>query len=86
MLIYLISVAISGLIVGALARAVIPGRQEIGIGATIGLGVAGSILGGIVGALLFGGGGARYFGLIFSVGAAAGLLWLFIKQGWVRST
>ncbi len=31
MLVYLISVAISGLIVGALARAVIPGRQEIGI-------------------------------------------------------
>ncbi|MEZ5236048.1 MAG: GlsB/YeaQ/YmgE family stress response membrane protein [Acidimicrobiia bacterium] len=85
MLVYLISVAISGLIVGALARAVIPGRQEIGIFPTIGLGLVGSILGGIVGGLLFGG-AARYFGLILAVAAAAGVLWLAIKQGWVRST
>lgn len=85
MLVYLISVAISGLIVGALARAVIPGRQQIGIVPTIGLGVVGSMLGGIVGALLFGG-AARYFGLILAVGAAAGVLWLCIKQGWVRTT
>ncbi len=41
-----------GLIVGLLARALLPGRQSMGIGMTILLGVAGSFVGGFIGALL----------------------------------
>lgn len=45
-----------GLIVGALARFVVPGDDPMGVIGTILLGVAGSFLGGLVGWLLFGGG------------------------------
>lgn len=41
-----------GLIVGLLARALLPGRQSMGIGMTILLGVAGSFVGGFIGALI----------------------------------
>ena len=41
-----------GLLVGLAARAILPGRQAIGIGMTIILGVVGSLLGGLVGSQL----------------------------------
>lgn len=40
--------ALIGLVIGALARLVLPGRQAIGWLWTIGAGVAGALLGGIV--------------------------------------
>lgn len=43
---------IFGLVVGLLARALMPGRQAMGLGMTTLLGVAGSFIGGFVGALL----------------------------------
>jgi uncharacterized membrane protein YeaQ/YmgE (transglycosylase-associated protein family) len=45
----LISVVIVGGIIGALARLVLPGRQDIGVFATIVLGWIGSLVGGFVG-------------------------------------
>ena len=39
---------ITGLIVGALARLVVPGRNPIGLGMTILLGIVGAIAGGLV--------------------------------------
>jgi uncharacterized membrane protein YeaQ/YmgE (transglycosylase-associated protein family) len=41
-----------GLVVGLLARALMPGRQSMGLGMTTLLGIAGSFIGGFVGALL----------------------------------
>ena len=41
--------ALVGLVIGALARLVLPGRQEIGVLATALFGIAASLLGGIVG-------------------------------------
>ena len=41
-----------GLLIGFVARAVLPGRQEIGVGLTIILGVAGSLLGGFLATFL----------------------------------
>jgi uncharacterized membrane protein YeaQ/YmgE (transglycosylase-associated protein family) len=84
-LVYVLSVLVSGLIVGAVARAVIPGKQVMGVWATIGLGVAGSIAGGIVGAILFRSSGSRFLGLVLAVAAAAGLLWTAVKKGWVHT-
>lgn len=49
----LISVVIVGGIIGALARLVIPGHQEIGIFATIILGWIGSLVGGFLGNRVF---------------------------------
>ncbi|MCZ7679734.1 MAG: GlsB/YeaQ/YmgE family stress response membrane protein [Sandaracinaceae bacterium] len=43
-----------GLVIGLLARALVPGRQNIGILWTIGLGIAGSLLGGFVARLITG--------------------------------
>lgn len=44
-----------GLIVGALARLIVPGRQSMGLLMTMLLGIVGSFIGGFVGSLLMGG-------------------------------
>ena len=44
----LLSWLITGLVVGLIARALVPGRQSLGIIMTIVLGVVGAILGGLV--------------------------------------
>jgi uncharacterized membrane protein YeaQ/YmgE (transglycosylase-associated protein family) len=49
----IISLIIVGLIAGALARLLIPGRQDISIAMTIVLGIVGSFLGGFLGYLIF---------------------------------
>jgi uncharacterized membrane protein YeaQ/YmgE (transglycosylase-associated protein family) len=46
-----------GLVVGFIARALMPGQQSIGLILTAILGIAGSLLGGYVGGMLGGGGG-----------------------------
>jgi uncharacterized membrane protein YeaQ/YmgE (transglycosylase-associated protein family) len=40
--------ALLGLVIGALARLILPGRQAIGWLATAGVGIAGALLGGII--------------------------------------
>ena len=49
----IISLIIIGLIAGALARLLVPGRDPMGIGATILLGIVGSFVGGFLGYILF---------------------------------
>ena len=49
----IISIIVIGLIAGALARLVVPGRQDISILMTIVLGIVGSFVGGFLGYLLF---------------------------------
>ena len=43
---------IAGLIIGALARLLKPGKQNLGILATLGLGVVGSVIGGLIASLI----------------------------------
>src|SRR6476661_2669742 len=50
----IISIIIVGLIAGALARLVVPGRQNLSIAMTIVIGIIGSFVGGFLGYLLFG--------------------------------
>ncbi len=50
----IITLLIVGLIAGALARLLVPGRDSIGIGATILIGLVGSFVGGFLGYALFG--------------------------------
>src|SRR3954453_16795918 len=45
----IVTFIVVGLIVGALARLVVPGRNPIGIGMTILLGIVGAIVGGLIG-------------------------------------
>ncbi|MDM7832514.1 GlsB/YeaQ/YmgE family stress response membrane protein [Cellulomonas edaphi] len=49
----IITVIVIGLIAGALARLVVPGKQDMSIGMTILIGVIGSFVGGFLGYLLF---------------------------------
>ena len=49
----IISLLIIGLIAGAIARLLVPGRQDISILGTILLGIVGSFIGGFLGYLIF---------------------------------
>ena len=53
MLGFILSLLIIGLIAGALARFLVPGRDPMGIGATILLGIVGSFVGGFLADVLF---------------------------------
>lgn len=48
----LIGLLVIGLVAGFIARAVVPGRDAMGIGQTIVLGIVGSFIGGLLGFLL----------------------------------
>ncbi|QDT58963.1 hypothetical protein SV7mr_14650 [Stieleria bergensis] len=51
----MISWCVFGLIVGSIARFLVPGSQPLGLIATTGLGVLGSFVGGFLGSLFSGG-------------------------------
>jgi uncharacterized membrane protein YeaQ/YmgE (transglycosylase-associated protein family) len=64
----------AGLVVGALGRLVLPGREKIGLLGTALIGIAGSVIGGVAGRALHVG---RVLELVFAVAAAAVLLTVF---------
>ena len=75
----IIGIIIVGLIAGFLARAIVPGKDSMGIIPTIVLGIVGSFIGGFLGALIFGkdalGGLLQPSGIIGSIiGAVIALL------------
>ena len=51
----LLAFIIFGLVIGLVARALMPGRQSMGLVATALLGMAGSFVGGLIGSLIYGG-------------------------------
>ncbi len=65
-----------GLIVGAVARVLVPGSTPMGILATIGAGIAGALIGGFIGRLLFGPNLTNGWSFVLSVLAAVGVVWL----------
>jgi uncharacterized membrane protein YeaQ/YmgE (transglycosylase-associated protein family) len=68
----LLSLALVGLIVGAVARVLLPGPDPLGVGMTILLGLAGSFIGYYLGFFLFGSPG----GFILSVLSSMLLIYL----------
>ena len=48
----MIGFLIAGLVIGVLARLIVPGRQRLGLLATLGLGLVGSLIGGTIAWLL----------------------------------
>ena len=68
---------ISGLIVGALARLVLPGPDPMSWLATFGYGIGGSLAGGILGSLIR---LPSILNFILSVACAAGLIWYFKRR------
>jgi uncharacterized membrane protein YeaQ/YmgE (transglycosylase-associated protein family) len=81
----IISLLVIGLIAGALARLIVPGKQNISIPMTILLGVIGSFVGGFLGYLIFGKDSQNGFfqtsGIIGSVIGAVIVLVLYLKFG-----
>jgi uncharacterized membrane protein YeaQ/YmgE (transglycosylase-associated protein family) len=73
---------IVGLIAGALGRLLIPGRQSMGILATMGLGLLGSVVGGLISSAIFGPDpmdpGFHTGGIIMSTLGAAIVLGIYI--------
>jgi uncharacterized membrane protein YeaQ/YmgE (transglycosylase-associated protein family) len=74
---YLILLALSGLVVGALGRLALPGPDPMSIWATIGVGLGGSFLAGIVYWLLFHRNGG---GILLSVVFAAGIVYVIRRS------
>ena len=66
-----------GLIVGAIARLVSPGRIRGGMGVTMLLGICGSLLAGIIGRLLGLYGPGQRAGFLMSTLGAIVLLWIY---------
>lgn len=65
----IIAALVAGLIVGPLARLILPGRQNLSIPMTILLGAVGSLLGVFLGSLVFDyeGGPLNFWGIILGV-------------------
>ena len=81
MLIPIIGWIIFGLIVGAVARLLYPGRQDIGLLKTTLLGVVGSFVGGFAAFLLFGGSPFQASGWIGSILGAVVVLAFAVRRG-----
>ena len=75
LIVFLIILAVGGLIVGALARLAVPGPDPMGIGGTILLGIGGSFIGGIIARVTIG----TYGGFVFALVGAIILLILYRK-------
>jgi uncharacterized membrane protein YeaQ/YmgE (transglycosylase-associated protein family) len=72
----MIGFLVAGLVIGALARLIKPGRQNLGILATLGLGLVGSLIGGTI-AQFFGTGSIwelNVIGFVLAVVAAVLLI------------
>ncbi len=79
-MLHILSMVIVGLIAGALARLLLPGRDPMSIWMTALLGIAGSFLGGLIGSLIWRPQDGSVFhpaGLVLSVLGAVLLLWLW---------
>jgi uncharacterized membrane protein YeaQ/YmgE (transglycosylase-associated protein family) len=85
----IISLIVVGLIAGFIARAVVPGRQNIGILMTIVLGIVGSFVGGFLGFLIFQHDAMEGFfqpaGIIGSIIGAIIVLLVYVKVGGRKS-
>lgn len=69
--------ALSGLLVGALARFVLPGPDPMSWGRTLLYGIGGSFIGGVLGRIL---NVPESLGFVLSVACAAGLIWYFTRR------
>jgi len=78
--IFLLTLVLVGLSVGALARFLLPGPDPMSLPATAGFGIAGSLAGGVIGRL----GAGIVPGYVLSVGGAMLLIWFFTRRGRAR--
>ncbi len=79
----MIGFLVAGLLIGALARLILPGRQKIGILWTLALGVVGSVIGGTIANLIDTGDvfELNFIGFCAAVIASVGLLSVAERAG-----
>ena len=77
----MIGFIVAGLIIGALARLIKPGKQNLSILATLLLGLAGSVIGGLIANLLGTGGIFELNVLGFVVAVIAAVLLIGVAEG-----
>ena len=77
----MIGFIIAGLIIGALARLIKPGKQNLGIFATLPLGLVGSVIGGVIANLLGTGNIFELNILGFIVAVIASVLLIGVAEG-----
>lgn len=80
MLLLVVAMAVSGLVIGALGRFVVPGPNPMGIFQTIVVGLAGSFLGGLLGRLVFGWRYGYSYGLSFVIAVVTTAAIVFLLQ------
>lgn len=77
----MIGFIVAGLIIGALARLIKPGKQNLSLLATLALGLVGSVIGGLI-AQLFGTGGIFELNVIgFVLAVVAAVLLIGVAEG-----
>jgi uncharacterized membrane protein YeaQ/YmgE (transglycosylase-associated protein family) len=78
----MIGFIVAGLVIGALARLIKPGKQNLGLVATLLLGLAGSVIGGVVIASLLGTGDIFELNILgFIVAVIAAVLLIGVAEG-----
>lgn len=77
----MIGFIIAGLVIGALARLIKPGKQNLGLVATLLLGLAGSVIGGVIASLLGTGDTFELNILGFIVAVIAAVLLIGVAEG-----
>jgi uncharacterized membrane protein YeaQ/YmgE (transglycosylase-associated protein family) len=75
-LVQILGLILIGIVIGVLARLVLPGRQRIGMGLTVLLGIGGALIGGIVASAIGTGDifELNFLGTIVGILAAVGLI------------
>ena len=76
----MIGFIVAGLVIGALARLIKPGKQNLSVPMTLLLGLAGSVIGGLI-ANLLGTGGIELNVLGFVVAVIAAVLLIGVAEG-----
>jgi uncharacterized membrane protein YeaQ/YmgE (transglycosylase-associated protein family) len=76
-LVFVVILAVIGLITGAIARFLLPGPDPMSLWATAGFGIAGSFIGGLIGRLAVLGAIPTY---VLSVGGAMLVIWFFTRR------
>ncbi len=77
-ILFLLGLALFGLIVGAIARLLVPGPSPLGLLGTMAAGVAGAFLGGLAGKLLWG--SAYTPGWIMAILGAMVVVWAVTRR------
>ena len=84
MLGFVIVLIIMGLVIGAVARLLVPGPDPMGVPATIGLGVVGTLVSGLIGRALFGADG-RWGSWLLALVVTVGLVVLVRRLSATRA-